>query len=194
MKINCCDLPCPQPVLKVKEALETLNLGDSLEILVNSGASKDNITRFLNNLSQNFSLSQNSDFYTIFLVKSTKNSTTSSEYKCEKLAKKVIYLNEASAGNGEVGQSLLASFLGAFSQCEIKPKYVVCVNNAVKISADRGHAAFRALKELENQGCEILSCGSCLQAYGLTDKLSVGRVSNAYEIANIFLECEQITL
>lgn len=194
MKINCCDLPCPQPVLKLKEALESLNLGDSLEIIINSSASKDNIIRFLNNLNQNFSLSQNGDFYTISLIKNAKNSTTLNEYKCEKLAKKAIYLNESSAGSGEVGQSLLASFLGAFSQCEIKPKYVICVNNAVKISTDRGHAAFRALKELQKQGCEILSCGSCLQAYGLSDKLSVGRISNAYEIANILLECEQITL
>lgn len=194
MKINCCDLPCPQPVLKLKEALESLNLGDSLEIIINSSASKDNIIHFLNNLNQNFSLSQNGDFYTISLIKNAKNSTTLNEYKCEKLAKKAIYLNESSAGSGEVGQSLLASFLGAFSQCEVKPKYVICVNNAVKISTDRGHAAFRALKELQNQGCEILSCGSCLQAYGLSDKLSVGRISNAYEIANILLECEQITL
>ena len=192
MKLNCCDLPCPQPVLKTKEALNSLKLGESLEILLNSSTSKDNVSRFLNSLKQNFNLSQNGDFYEISLIKS--------EYSCQntqskaKLANKIIYLNESSAGSGTVGQSLLASFLGAFSQCEIKPKYVICVNDAVKISANRGHLAFRALNDLQNQGCEILSCGSCLQAYGLSDKLSIGRVSNAYEIANILLEYEQITL
>lgn len=202
MKLNCCDLPCPQPVLKTKEALNSLKLGESLEILLNSSTSTDNVSRFLNSLKQNFNLSQNGDFYEISLIKSAENNDNLnvSEYSCQntqsktKLANKIIYLNESSAGSGAVGQSLLASFLGAFSQCEIKPKYVICVNDAVKISANRGHLAFRALNDLQNQGCEILSCGSCLQAYGLSDKLSIGRVSNAYEIANILLEYEQITL
>mgnify|MGYP002769255210 CR=1 FL=1 len=73
MKLNCCDLLCPQPVLKTKEALNSLKLGDSLEILLNSSTSKDNVSRFLNSLKQNFNLSQNGDFYEISLIKSAEN-------------------------------------------------------------------------------------------------------------------------
>ena len=38
------------------------------------------------------------------------------------------------------------------------------------------------LKNLEAQGVEILTCGTCLNHYGLADKLKVGSVTNMYEI------------
>ena len=38
------------------------------------------------------------------------------------------------------------------------------------------------LKKLEEQGVEILTCGTCLNYYGLTEKLAVGAVTNMYTI------------
>ena len=35
---------------------------------------------------------------------------------------------------------------------------------------------------MEAQGVEILTCGTCLNFYGLTDKLAVGGVTNMYTI------------
>ena len=35
---------------------------------------------------------------------------------------------------------------------------------------------------MEAQGVEILTCGTCLNYYGLTDKLAVGAVTNMYDI------------
>ena len=39
------------------------------------------------------------------------------------------------------------------------------------------------LKALEAQSVEILTCGTCLNFYGLTEKLAVGSVTNMYSIA-----------
>ena len=39
------------------------------------------------------------------------------------------------------------------------------------------------LKALEAQGVEILPCGTCLNFYGLTEKLAVGSVTDMYTIA-----------
>ena len=38
------------------------------------------------------------------------------------------------------------------------------------------------LRTLAEQGVELLTCGTCLNFYGLTDKLAVGGVTNMYEI------------
>ena len=38
------------------------------------------------------------------------------------------------------------------------------------------------LKSLEAQGVEIMTCGTCLDYYGLKDKLAVGSVTNMYSI------------
>ena len=39
-----------------------------------------------------------------------------------------------------------------------------------------------ALKNMEAQGVEILTCGTCLNFYGLSEQLAVGSVTNMYAI------------
>ena len=38
------------------------------------------------------------------------------------------------------------------------------------------------LKKLAEAGVEIMSCGTCLNHYGISDKLAVGEVTNMYVI------------
>lgn len=198
MQIDCRNLACPEPVIRTKNALDGLRVGEKLEILVNSIAPKENISRFLKNQNVEFSVEQNGVETKITAVKgeSKLELTNFDEFVCEitpKTKKTVVYLNEEYAGSGDVGVSLLAKFLGALLQVE-KPEYVICVNNAVKITTNRAHPSFKPLKDLEAAGVKILSCGSCLEAYKLVGDLSVGEMSNAYEVMQILTTHEQIKL
>ena len=198
MQIDCRNLACPEPVIRTKNALDGLKVGEKLEILVNSIAPKENISRFLKNQNVEFSVEQNGAETKITAVKgeSKLELTNFDEFVCEitpKTKKIVVYLNEEYAGSGDVGVSLLAKFLGALLQVE-KPEYVICVNNAVKITTNRAHPSFKPLKDLEAAGVKILSCGSCLEAYKLVSDLSVGEMSNAYEVMQILTTHEQIKL
>ena len=198
MQIDCRNLACPEPVIRTKNALDGLKVGEKLEILVNSIAPKENISRFLKNQNVEFSVEQNGAETKITAVKgeSKLELTNFDEFVCEitpKTKKTVVYLNEEYAGSGDVGVSLLAKFLGALLQVE-KPEYVICVNNAVKITTNRAHPSFKPLKDLEAAGVTILSCGSCLEAYKLVSDLSVGEMSNAYEVMQILTTHEQIKL
>ena len=58
------------------------------------------------------------------------------------------------------------------------------ISSPVKPSAvnRQGSPALEDLKSLEAQGVEIMSCGTCLDYYGLKDKLVVGNVTNMYNI------------
>ena len=198
MQIDCRNLACPEPVIRTKNALEGLKNGEKLEILVNSIAPKENISHFLKNQNVEFSVEQNGTETKITAVKgeSKLELTNFDEFVCEitpKTKKTVVYLNEEYAGSGDVGVSLLAKFLGALLQVE-KPEYVICVNNAVKMTTNRAHPSFKPLKDLEAAGVKILSCGSCLEAYKLVSDLSVGEMSNAYEVMQILTTHEQIKL
>lgn len=198
MQIDCRNLACPEPVIRTKNALDGLKVGEKLEILVNSIAPKENISRFLKNQNVEFSVEQNGAETKITAVKgeSKLELTNFDEFVCEitpKTKKTVVYLNEEYAGSGDVGVSLLAKFLGALLQVE-KPEYVICVNNAVKITTNRAHPSFKPLKDLEAAGVKILSCGSCLEAYKLVSDLSVGEMSNAYEVMQILTTHKQIKL
>ncbi|WP_314068983.1 sulfurtransferase-like selenium metabolism protein YedF [Campylobacter showae] len=198
MQIDCRNLACPEPVIRTKNALEGLKNGEKLEILVNSIAPKENISRFLKNQNVEFNVEQNGTETKITAVKgeSKLELTNFDEFVCEitpKTKKTVVYLNEEYAGSGNVGVSLLSKFLGALLQVE-KPEYVICVNNAIKMTTNRAHPSFKPLKDLEAAGVKILSCGSCLEAYKLVSDLSVGEMSNAYEVMQILTTHEQIKL
>ena len=202
MQIDCRNLACPEPVIRTKNALESLKVGEKLEILVNSIAPKENISRFLKNQNVEFSVEQNGTETKITAVKGESKLELANfdEFVCEitpKAKKTALYLNEERAGSGDVGVSLLAKFLGALLQVDNKdnkPEYVICVNNAVKMTTNRAHPSFKPLKDLEAAGVKILSCGSCLEAYKLVSDLSVGEMSNAYEVMQILTTHEQIKL
>ncbi|ABS51035.1 sulfurtransferase-like selenium metabolism protein YedF [Campylobacter hominis] len=199
MQIDCRNLECPKPVIKTKETLKSLKIGQNLEILVNSKTSLENISRFLNTNSMKFEVSELDGGE--FCIKTTKMDELEDENidfaVCDsgvKNVKKVIFLNEESCGSGEVGKSLLAKFLGTIKNLTNPPKTIICVNNAVFMTTNRAHACYPVLKDLESIGIEILSCGSCLEAYKLVDKLSIGKMSNAYEIMEILTQNEVLKL
>lgn len=198
MKIDCRNLECPAPLIKTKEALESLKIGESLEILVNSIPPRENIKRFLNTNELSCEISEKNGETLIKTIK-TKNliSTSTDGYNCEispQKRKKVIFLNEDRTGSGEVGKNLLSKFLGAILNLDNKPVAIICVNNAVFMTTDRSHVSYQVLKKLEENGIKIYSCGSCLEAYKLVDKLSIGEITNAYEIMQMLSEFEVIKL
>ena len=48
------------------------------------------------------------------------------------------------------------------------------------------------LKNMEAQGVEILTCGTCLDYYNLKDKLAVGSVTNMYTIVEKLANADKI--
>ncbi|MFL1705474.1 sulfurtransferase-like selenium metabolism protein YedF [Campylobacter sp. MOP7] len=198
MQIDCRNLECPQPVINTKNALNELKNGEILEILVNAVAPKENISRFLTSQNIKFTMTEDNDEVIIRAVKSGAEikSENFDEFLCKTPSKvgKVVYINEEYAGSGAVGVGLMSKFIGALLQLETKPYAVICVNNAVKMTTDRGHVSFAPLKELEKAGVKILSCGSCLEAYKLVDKLSIGEMTNAYEVVSLLDKYDVIKL
>ena len=198
MQLDCRNLNCPEPLLRTKKALGELKIGESLEILVNDVAPRENIKRFL---AKNGFEAQISQAGADTLIKTVKTDELKDEsiddIYCDVAApkrSKVIFLNEEQCGSGPIGKSLLAKFLGAALNLDEKPVKVICVNNAVRITTNRGHECFEAIKKLNEAGAEILSCGSCLEGYKLVDKLAIGEISNAYEIMDVLSKYEVIKL
>ena len=59
--------------------------------------------------------------------------------------------------------------------------------------AAEGNAAADFLKGLlQAMGVEILTCGTCLNFYGLTDQLKVGEVTNMYTIVEKMTQADHI--
>jgi selenium metabolism protein YedF len=72
----------------------------------------------------------------------------------------------------------MKSFLYALTQVE-NIKQMIFMNSGVFLTTE-GSDVLESLKTMEESGVEILSCGTCLDYYGLKDKLAVGEVTNMY--------------
>jgi selenium metabolism protein YedF len=85
-------------------------------------------------------------------------------------------------GHDELGGVLIKGFIFALTQLDELPSAILFYNGGATLTTE-GSASLEDLKNLEAQGVEILTCGTCLNYYGLSDKLQVGDVTNMYVIA-----------
>ena len=93
----------------------------------------------------------------------------------------VVASDRMGEGNDELGKVLIKSFIFAVTQLEQLPKTMLFYNGGATLTTE-GSDSLEDLKSLEAQGVEILTCGTCLDYYGLKDKLAVGGVTNMYSI------------
>lgn len=181
MKIDCCGLACPEPVLQTKKALETLLEDSVLEVLVNSLASKENVLRFAQNGGFDVRVEDVGDSKSLItIVKgfTCKDATSTTE---EAFLDKTLFLKSDKVGEGELGAKLIVGFLKSMLELPKLPKRIVCVNQAVLLTtAEESAPIHEVLKALEDKGVEIYSCGVCLEFYGVTEKLNVGKIGNAF--------------
>ena len=84
-------------------------------------------------------------------------------------------------GSDELGKLLMKSFLFAVSQLPRLPRTVLFYTGGAKLTVE-GSESLEDLRNMEAQGVEILTCGTCLNFYGLAEKLAVGGVTNMYAI------------
>lgn len=93
----------------------------------------------------------------------------------------VISSDKMGRGNDELGKVLIKGCIFAITQLDELPKKMIFYNGGAKITCE-GSDSLEDLKNLESQGVEIVTCGTCLDYYGMKDKLAVGTVTNMYDI------------
>ena len=105
----------------------------------------------------------------------------------------VVAIGSSEMGNGDpkLGKILMKSFLYSLTQLDALPQTVLFFNGGVRMTTE-GSESIEDLKALEAQGVEILSCGTCLDFYGLKDKLRVGGITNMYVIAQTMAEAGNV--
>ena len=85
-------------------------------------------------------------------------------------------------GNDVLGRKLMGSFIYSLTQLDELPATIVLYNGGAHLSCE-GSPALDDLRGLAESGVEVLTCGTCLDHYGIADTLAVGEVTNMYVIA-----------
>ena len=92
-----------------------------------------------------------------------------------------VYTDCMGRGDDELGHKLMKAFIFAVTQQEELPATMLFYNGGAKLTVE-GSPVLDDLKGLAEQGVEILTCGTCLDHFGIKDQLAVGEVTNMYVI------------
>ena len=84
-------------------------------------------------------------------------------------------------GDEVLGAKLATNFFDTLAALKEPPQICAFYNNGVFLTTTEG-PIIPALKDLAEQGSTIISCGVCLDFFGLKEKILVGRIGNMYEI------------
>jgi selenium metabolism protein YedF len=105
--------------------------------------------------------------------------------------RKVVVINNERMGQGETELTtlLMGNFLRSLVSSEKKPEFLIFYASGVKLVSE-GSIYLETLVSLANSGVEVLSCSTCLNYYGLTEKVKVGKKSNMAEIVEVLLKSE----
>ena len=195
---------CPIPVIKTKKAVEALTGPETVETLVDNEIAVQNVTRFGESKGAGVTSEKLGD-------KEFKITLTLSDQALAKIKEgaaspqedevclpdargnSIVVISSATmgVGNDELGKVLIKGFLYALSQLDVLPKKLLFYNGGAQLTTE-GSASLEDLKGMEAQGVEILTCGTCLDYYGLKDKLAVGSVTNMYAIVEAMDQAAKI--
>jgi selenium metabolism protein YedF len=103
----------------------------------------------------------------------------------------VISSDLMGTGDADLGKTLLKGFIYALASQDTLPKTMLFYNRGAFITTE-GSDSLEDLKNLEEAGVTIMTCGTCLQHYGLSEKLKVGTVTNMYTITETMTRASKI--
>lgn len=192
IEIECKGLPCPQPVLKCKEAIEK-DTPERISILVDNEAAKINVSRFLGSQGYDATVDKKGTDFLITGSKADNTSITDCEIMDESSIatvgkeKHLIFIPSEVIGSGDddLGGRLMYNFLLTLKEMGSDLWRIVLVNGGVKLSTPESPCMVE-LKKLEESGVSILVCGTCLEHFGLSEAKEVGEVTNMLDIITSF--------
>lgn len=185
---------CPIPVVKAKKAIATLQGQGSVEVHVDNAIAVQNLVKMANQKGYGVSSEKLSDqHYVVYLYVGEQSAEDETVCHLDSRSDHIVVISSAYMGEGDeiLGKVLMKSFLYALTSQDVLPSAIIFYNSGVFITTQESDM-IEDLRLLENQGVEILSCGTCLNHYGLEDKLLVGGVSNMYTIVEKMTQASHV--
>ena len=188
--VDARGLSCPQPVVLTKKALEGTDIDEVLTIVDNQTA-LENVSRMVKTLKLESMVDEKEGQFYISIFKDEGLQEKDEKETLEGNTVVLINSNVMGRGDDKLGGVLMKSFLYTLTQMEGEIKSAIFMNSGVLLTT-AGSELIEHLQALSNQGTEILSCGTCLDFYNVSNKLAVGTVSNMYTITEKLLHAGRV--
>lgn len=194
--VNAMGLNCPLPVIETKKAMQALAGPDTIEVLVDNEIAVQNVTKLGTSSGGTVTSEKLGDKeFKVVITMEGAPAAAAEEVSCipDKKGDLVVVVSSdrMGVGNDDLGKVLIKGFIFAVTQLETLPKTMLFYNGGATLTAE-GSDSLEDLKSLEAQGVEIMTCGTCLDYYGLKEKLAVGTVTNMYSIVETMANAGKI--
>ena len=185
IELDCRNLSCPSPVIKTKQSLESAP-GATLRVLADLGAPRENILRFATSRGYSVKDDENDGFAAITISPAFTSELSDTINRSAATSAVLIASNRFGSGPDELGKLLMKNLVITFLELPVMPEKIFFINSGVHLTTE-GSELIEPLNKLNDAGSEILSCGICLDYYGLREKLAVGSITNMYTIAETLM-------
>ncbi len=188
-ELDCRGMECPAPVLKVRDALAEVPSND-IFVLVDNEAARQNVSRFLEHQGFQVSSEEDGGLFRVHgrreegLNSSAQLPTPPAPVRSRGESKKIMVLiTGVHMGHGDdgLGDMLMFNFIKTLKEMSPDLWRVAFVNSGVSFIAE-GSEAVPFLRELAENGVQVMACGACLAYFHILDKMQVGEVTNMLEI------------
>lgn len=206
--IDAKGLACPKPVILAKKAIEDGQ--DDFKVEVDNDTAVGNLTRLAGSSGYSITADKENPYLLTFAKGSggpavggapagqesgagTEAAAGAAEGSVGRDGGWALFCGTDILGDGDrqLGGNLIRMYFYTLSQAEKKPAAVIFVNSGVKLPT-QDQQVIEHLKVLQEKGCRVLACGTCLDFYGLKEQLQVGQVSNMYDIITCLGEYSKV--
>ncbi len=178
-KVDARGLPCPQPVLKTKNALDELSEGEKVLVIVDNETACENIKKFAS--AQGHTILSVKKENGNILIEVQKGGGEAGQKEVEitctlpSSGKPFLIIATDTLGEEpELGDILMKGLFETMLVHNLLPEGIFFMNRGVFLTTKK-EEYFPLIKELEEKGVEIFTCGTCLKFFGLEDELKVGK-------------------
>ena len=201
--VDARGLACPLPVVNAKKATEEMKEGGTLTVLVDNEIAVQNLQKFAKQkgFESTGEKKAEKEYEVIIHVTGADVVTTPvaeavEEIVCSPDTRKngmvvVLSANVMGTGDEKLGKALMKAFVFAVTKQDVLPETILCYNTGAYLTCEDADT-LEDLKSLEAEGVNILTCGTCLDFYGIKEKLAVGSVTNMYEIVETMEKAKTI--
>ena len=188
--------PCPQPVIMTREAIREGD-AEKIRVTVDNAVAAQNVGRMAKSHGWEATVQREGDDIHVVLTKGEVDAAPEAEpLWCEaapRAPKVVVFITSDLFGVGdeELGKILMRAFVKTIRDIEPRPARLMFANSGVRLTTE-GSDLIDDIRALDASGVEVVSCGTCLDYYGLVEKLEVGQAGNMFEIASALVAADRV--
>ena len=196
IKVDARGQQCPIPVVQTKRAIQALGGSGEVEVLVDNEIAVQNLTKMAEQKGYGIVAEKSGEreYRARLTVFNGELQVPLAMQRDPRQASDLVVVVAADVmgrGDEALGRVLLKGFIYALAQTEELPESILFYNRGAFLTTE-GSDSLADLQELEARGVKIFTCGTCLNHYGLTEKLLVGSVTNMYTIVEQLMSAGRV--